>query len=78
MLHQLSEPGGGKASGAQQGSGEETNVTLETNDPVLEALALQRLKELAPLALFAGQLLCRISRFTAHCYQTVEHHSAFF
>lgn len=35
------------------GTGERA-VVLETNDPVIEALAIQRLKELAPLSFLAG------------------------
>ena len=53
MLDQLSEPGGGGRSDQRYGGGEMA-IALETNDPVVEALALQRLKELAPLALLAG------------------------
>ncbi len=54
MLHQLSGAGGVNRSGSPRYSGAGTRVVLETNDPVLETLALQRLKDLAPLALCAG------------------------
>lgn len=53
MLNDLSEPGDGGGGSTGNSS---AALALAYNDPVLESLALQRLKELAPLVRFLRSL----------------------